>query len=87
MNKYPSHRDDTVKGYWKWLEGRREDDNAEGLWRVHDKIYDLRDWADKHPGGRDWIEVTKVSYLKSIFFHSKVIKKCAIIGNGCDRGF
>jgi hypothetical protein len=61
VKKYPSFRDDLIKGCWRWLEGRCVDDNAEELWRVHDKIYDLSDFANKHPGGREWIDMTKVS--------------------------
>lgn len=62
VNKYPSFRDDVIKGCWKWLEGRREDDNAEGLWRVHNKLYNLKDFAEKHPGGKEWIYLTKVYF-------------------------
>jgi hypothetical protein len=62
VNKYPSFRDDVIKGCWKWLEGRREDDNAEGLWRVHNKLYNLKDFAVKHPGGKEWIYLTKVYF-------------------------
>lgn len=65
MNKYPSFRDETIKGCWKWLEGRREDDNAEGLWRVHDKLYNLRDFSENHPGGKEWIYLTKVNSFKN----------------------
>lgn len=60
VNKYPSRRDNVVKGCWNWLEGRQLDDNAEGFWRIHDKIYNLKDFARNHPGGREWIELTKV---------------------------
>ena len=60
LNKYPSYRDDKINGCWKWLKGRREDDNAEGLWRVHDKLYDLNSFIEKHPGGREWLELTEV---------------------------
>lgn len=60
LNKYPTFRDDTVKGCWKWLNGRRADDNAEGYWRVHDKLYDLKDFVDKHPGGQEWLILTEV---------------------------
>lgn len=37
--------------HYSWLEGKQIDDNAEGLWRVHDKLYDLSDFAKRHPGG------------------------------------
>lgn len=29
------------------------------LWRVHDALYDLEPFLDRHPGGRDWIERTR----------------------------
>lgn len=71
VNKYPSFRDDLIKGCWKWLKGRRADDNAEGLWRVHDKLYDVTDFVEKHPGGSNWLTLTKVreynSILSSVF--------------------
>jgi hypothetical protein len=61
VKKYPSFREEILNGPWRWLEGRREDDNAEGLWRVHNKIYNLKDFAKSHPGGREWIKLTEVS--------------------------
>lgn len=65
VKKYPSFRDDLIRGCWKWLEGRRADDNAEGLWRVHDKLYDLQEFVDRHPGGKEWIKLSKVQKNKS----------------------
>lgn len=44
----------------RWLQSRKQDDNAEGLWRVHDTLYDLSGFIDWHPGGGDWIKLTKV---------------------------
>lgn len=44
----------------RWLRGRRADDGAEGLWRVHDGLYDLSSWIDRHPGGAQWLQDTKV---------------------------
>lgn len=41
------------------MEGKKIDDNAEGLWRVHDKLYDLTDFVKRHPGGAEWLELTK----------------------------
>lgn len=66
--KYPSTRDEFIKGCWKWLKGRRADDNAEGLWRVHDGLYDLENFINQHPGGKEWLELTKVgkNYIKKI---------------------
>lgn len=60
IKKYPAYRDSFVNGSWKWIEGKRRDDSAEELWRVHDKIYDLTDFIPKHPGGEYWLQVTKV---------------------------
>ncbi|XP_023014222.2 cytochrome b5-related protein [Leptinotarsa decemlineata] len=42
-----------------WLEDKKQTDGAEGLWRVHDGIYDLTDFVKKHPGGSEWLELTK----------------------------
>lgn len=42
------------------MQSRCVDDNAEGLWRIHNKLYDLTDFIDKHPGGSDWIKFTNV---------------------------
>lgn len=60
-NKNPSYREEYIKGCWKWLKGRRADDHAEGLWRVKDKLYDLSGYIQKHPGGREWLILAKVS--------------------------
>lgn len=49
----------------RWMQSRKIDDNAEGLWRVHDTIYDLTEFINLHPGGTDWIKLTKVNvYIK-----------------------
>lgn len=61
LNKYPSHRRDLLNGCWKYMQGRRIDDNAEGLWRVHEKLYDLNEFIGKHPGGEQWLILSKVS--------------------------
>lgn len=66
LRKYPTYRDDAVKSSAKWLAGKREDDNAEGLWRVHDKLYNLDSFIEKHPGGREWLEFTKVRKLRNL---------------------
>lgn len=42
------------------MQSRQKDDNAEGLWRVHDTLYDLTNFISLHPGGADWIKLTKV---------------------------
>lgn len=42
-----------------WLEDKRETDGAEGLWRVGDSLYDLNEFIRKHPGGPEWLELSK----------------------------
>lgn len=59
--KYPSLRDNGLRDPVQWLEGKAMDDGAEGLWRVHDKLYDLKSFMKRHPGGEEWIELTEVS--------------------------
>ncbi|XP_058451332.1 cytochrome b5-related protein-like [Malaya genurostris] len=66
-NKYPTFRDENLKTAYRWLEGRRHDDGAEGLWRIHDSLYDLTDFVERHPGGRDWIQLTKGTDITEMF--------------------
>ncbi|XP_058816332.1 cytochrome b5-related protein-like, partial [Topomyia yanbarensis] len=66
-NKYPTFRDEPLKTPYRWLEGRRHDDGAEGLWRIHDTLYDLTDFVERHPGGRDWIQWTKGTDITELF--------------------
>ncbi|KAF2892879.1 hypothetical protein ILUMI_13296 [Ignelater luminosus] len=42
-----------------WLDEKRKTDGAEGLWRIHDNLYDLTDFIRNHPGGQFWLEATK----------------------------
>lgn len=64
--KYPSLRDGGFRDPTQWLTGKAMDDGAEGLWRVHDKLYDLTDFVKKHPGGDEWLELTKVSAISVV---------------------
>lgn len=57
-HKFPTYRDDKLKSCQRWLDGKRIDDNAEGLWRIHDKLYDLTAFIQRHPGGAQWLELT-----------------------------
>ncbi|KAH8279636.1 hypothetical protein KR018_011673 [Drosophila ironensis] len=56
---YPSYREQRLIISESWLEGKSADDEAEGLWRINDKLYDLHDFAARHPGGAFWIEATR----------------------------
>lgn len=58
--KYPEHRDNFVTKIDTWFGDKRDDDGAEGLWRIHDEIYDFTRWINVHPGGRSWLTMTKV---------------------------
>ena len=63
---YPSFRDIKLKSVEKWLEGKRADDASEpGLWRVHDRLYDLKEFVNRHPGGADWIRATQGTFTAS----------------------
>lgn len=57
---YPAWRDSSSLTSEKWLVKKKADDGAEGLWRIHDNLYDLSSWINKHPGGSDWISMTNV---------------------------
>ncbi|KAF6207091.1 hypothetical protein GE061_018330 [Apolygus lucorum] len=51
-----------------WMDSRRRE-NAGGnqLWRVHDKLYDLNKFADVHPGGKQWINLTRGTDITEAF--------------------
>lgn len=57
--KYSKLRDHPLHSTYLWLEMKREQDGAEGLWRIHDGLYDLSDFVEEHPGGSEWLELTK----------------------------
>ncbi|KAK5641847.1 hypothetical protein RI129_010394 [Pyrocoelia pectoralis] len=63
LNKCPS----------AWLQNKRKADNAEGLWRIHDDLYDVTDFIDVHPGGRFWLEETKGTDITELFESHHVI--------------
>ncbi|KAH8362647.1 hypothetical protein KR200_008374 [Drosophila serrata] len=56
---YPSYRQHMPVTGESWLKGKNADDEAEGLWRINDKLYDLTDFAARHPGGDFWIKSTR----------------------------
>ncbi|KAF5293585.1 hypothetical protein FQA39_LY03070 [Lamprigera yunnana] len=64
--KYPSKRENGKSGTG-WLEGKRLDDEAEGLWRVHDNLYDVSEFSSVHPGGVMWIDLTKGTDITEAF--------------------
>lgn len=52
---------------FRWMKSRRLDDKAEGLWRLKDTLYDLSDFIKIHPGGADWIALTKGTDITEAF--------------------
>ncbi|XP_052740652.1 cytochrome b5-related protein isoform X2 [Bicyclus anynana] len=64
---YPLYRDVEPKTVHLWISGKRKQDGAEGLWRIHDSIYDLTDFISSHPGGSQWIECTKGTDITEAF--------------------
>ncbi|XP_054741864.1 cytochrome b5-related protein [Anastrepha obliqua] len=53
--KFPTYRNDKLITTKSWLLGKQLDDEAEGLWRIYDGIYDFTDFINKHPGGQFWL--------------------------------
>lgn len=64
---YPSGRDHFLQTAFSFIEGRRKDDNAEGLWRIHDNLYDLGSFITDHPGGSEWLTITKGTDITEAF--------------------
>lgn len=65
--KYPAGRDYFLRTMFGFLEGRRKDDGAENLWRIDDDLYDLEDFIKNHPGGREWLVLTKGTDITEAF--------------------
>ncbi|KAG6444172.1 cytochrome b5-related protein [Manduca sexta] len=57
--KYPNNRIDEPRTPQMWLHEKQLQDGAEGLWRIHDDLYNFTDFIKSHPGGSQWIECTK----------------------------
>ncbi|XP_068219377.1 cytochrome b5-related protein-like isoform X2 [Palaemon carinicauda] len=55
-----------------WLKGKRIDDDIGPYWRVHNKLYDLTDFAKIHPGGKEWITMTKGTDITEAFESSHI---------------
>lgn len=49
------------------MKSRNVDDKAESLWRLNDTLYDLTDFITSHPGGSDWIKLTKGTDITEAF--------------------
>lgn len=64
---YPVARNDLLKTSVGYLKGRSKQDGAEGLWRIRDGLYDLESFAKSHPGGAEWIHLTKNTDITELF--------------------
>ncbi|XP_039952268.1 cytochrome b5-related protein isoform X2 [Bactrocera neohumeralis] len=65
--KFPTYRNSkliTTKG---WLLGKQNDDEAEGLWRIYDGIYDFTEFINEHPGGEFWLIESKGTDITEAF--------------------
>ncbi|XP_018561157.1 cytochrome b5-related protein isoform X2 [Anoplophora glabripennis] len=65
--KYPTLRDHPLHSALTWLNGKRADDGAEGFWRIHDCLYDFTEFINMHPGGKDWLKLTKGTDITEAF--------------------
>lgn len=64
---YPSGRNHFLKTCYGFLEGRRKDDGAEGLWRIRNGLYDMENFIRFHPGGAEWIRMTRGTDITEAF--------------------
>ena len=49
FKKFPSNYPHQT--FEEWLNAKRIDDNVSPYWRIHNKLYDLQEFAAHHPGG------------------------------------
>lgn len=77
--KYPTFRDQFIRGTYSWLDGKRVDDEAEGLWRIHDGLYDLSDFIENHPGGREWLQLTTGTDITEAFESHHITTKASLL--------
>lgn len=56
------------------MDAKREDDNVEdGLWRINNTLYDLSEFIDKHPGGPEWLRMTKGHDITEAFMTHHIL--------------
>ncbi|XP_069678874.1 cytochrome b5-related protein-like isoform X2 [Periplaneta americana] len=63
----PALRESPPKSAELFLQDKQRDDGAEGLWRVHDSLYDLSSFVENHPGGSEWLRLTKGTDVTEAF--------------------
>ncbi|KAK9295041.1 hypothetical protein QLX08_010521 [Tetragonisca angustula] len=70
-------REVKFKTPYSFLEARRKIDGAEDLWRIRNNLYDLEGFAKFHPGGEEWIRLTKGTDITEIFESHHLTDKAA----------
>ncbi|XP_043518731.1 cytochrome b5-related protein-like isoform X2 [Frieseomelitta varia] len=70
-------REVKFKTPYSFFEARRKIDGAEGLWRIRNNLYDLEGFAKFHPGGEEWIHLTKGTDITEIFESYHLTDKAA----------
>lgn len=63
----PPKTEGSILTAYSFLEWRRKTDGAEGLWRIGDKLYDLHNFINTHPGGAEWIRLTQGTDITEVF--------------------
>lgn len=64
-------RNEHKKTPFGFLEARRKVDGAEELWRIRNSLYDLETFMKSHPGGAEWLSLTKGTDITELFEVSK----------------
>lgn len=68
---------ENLKTAANFLEARKTVDGAEGLWRIENKLYDLENFAKSHPGGAEWIRLTKGTDITELFESHHITDKAS----------
>ncbi|CAG7836518.1 unnamed protein product [Allacma fusca] len=71
--KYTGVRGRPLPNCFEWLADKRKDDNIGDLWRVHDKLYNLERFVNQHPGGADWIILSRGTDITEAFESSHIV--------------
>ncbi|XP_018339766.1 PREDICTED: cytochrome b5-related protein-like isoform X1 [Trachymyrmex septentrionalis] len=64
---YLPARDIPTKTAMGFINARKKVDGAEGLWRIENKLYDLENFVKSHPGGSEWLRITKGTDITELF--------------------
>jgi len=76
--KYPTNRVSPFKNAVNWLEDKKKDDNIGDFWRVHDKIYDVSPFIKNHPGGSEWLIMSRGLDITELFESSHIVNSSLV---------